>query len=531
MIAPIFRCFPMFIKLIHSGLFAFVLMCSGANAAEPTAAQAPTSGFVFASMPGMTPQDTVTLLSVRDKADYKLGGFASADGKALGKFLPAGDYELVAARGQKLGKSYPLVTVVAGRLTDMGALVFVDLGDNKVVMLPTHNADSHRNVDAALKELGAPYTGSEALLWRTDKVPEPFFWRQELGLRYGLLADLQKVHENRTTETPVLRRMREATSVGSFLSLAKSAALPTTAKPVLDAQGRLVFGAALGQLRVRDASGAWSNIDTGCLHTVTAVELWGDQWLAGFDNGDVRRSQDGGKTWAVVASLERRRPVIDISRVADQWLVSTVRPKYLRNAMLSADQISIYTARKDDFSDIAKNRDLEVESEPLVRASAMAHKGFYYVNAYPKLWRLDTATMQWRALGPDTEVHGFQVAPDNGTLAAYRIKGGFSRLFVSADHGETWTKYDNPPYVIMDIRFANPSQGKAVRWNTGALSGTLELLDYDRAKDAWTKTSEAPAGCKQAFVDGSHNVKLCVTPDGNILGYANGKWAIEFAAD
>jgi hypothetical protein len=521
----------MFPKILQIGMWALALLCSAVHAVEPPTLPAATQGLVFASMPGSGPSDTLILQAVRDKTDYRLGGFAAKDGKALGKFMPPGDYELVAARGQKLSKTYPLVTVVAGRVTDMGALVFVDLGDSKVVMLPTHNADSQRNLEGALADLGAAFSGSEPVVWRSAKVPEPFLWRQELGLRFGLLTDLQKVHESRTTETPLLRRMRETTSTDTFLSLAKTVAVPTTGKPVQDAQGRMFFGASLGQVRVRDAGGVWSSIDTGCLHTVTAVESWGEQLLAGYDNGDVRRSLDGGKTWTVVASLERRMPVIDISRVAEQWLVTTVRPKYLRNGLASMDQVSVYNGSKDDFSDIRKNRDLEVESEPLVRASASAFKGYYYVNAFPKLWRLDTATMQWRAVGPDTEVHGFQIAPATGTLAAYRIKGGFSKLFVSTDLGDTWAKYDNPPYVIMDIRFANATQGQAVRWNMGALSGTLELLDYDRAKDSWTKTAEAPAGCRQAFVDASSAIKLCVTPDGNILSLAQGKWAIEFAAD
>lgn len=515
---------------IPSCFLALALLCVGAHAAEPNTAQTAAQGFVFASMPGSSGRDVLVLQSVATKTDYRLDGYAAQDGKALGKFLPPGDYTVFAARAQKLPKSYPTVTVAAGRLTDMGALLFIDEGDGKAVLLPTRNADSKRNAQAALTQLAAPFAGSEPLEWRMDTVPEPMIWR---GNQSGNLADLQKLHESRTPgAVPVLKRMRETTAADTFLSLAKTAAAPATGKFVQDAQGRMYFGAALGQVRVRDANGVWSAIDTGCLHTVSAVEAWGEQLLAGFDNGDVRRSVDGGKTWTVVAELERRTPVIDLSRFDDQWYVATAKPKALRNGMPSIEHVSVYTARKDDLSDISKSKELPVESEPLVLANARTFKGYYYVNAFPKLWRLDAATQQWRALGPaDTDVHGFQVASGNGTLAAYRIKGGFSKLFVSADHGETWSKYDNPPYVIMDIRFTTPTQGQAVRWNMGAFSGNIELLDYDRAKDAWTKTVEAPAGCNLAFADASQTAKLCVTPGGNILGYADRKWAIEFAAD
>jgi len=84
--------------------------------------------------------------------------------------------------------------------------------------------------------------------------------------------------------------------------------------------------------------------------------------------------------------------------------------------------------------------------------------------------------MQWRALGPDTDIHGFQISPATGTLAAYRIKGAFSKLFMSRDLGGSWTQRDTPPYVILDIRFNEAAEGLATRWNTGTLSGVIELF-------------------------------------------------------
>jgi len=522
----------MFTKIIQSSLLAFAVLCPTVQAADAPAQGAFANGFVFASMPGAKAYDVVMLQSVgSEPKEYTLNAIATQDGRGVGLALPPGEYRPYGGRGLKVPKeSYPVITVEAGRLTDLGALVFVEVSDNRVVMLPTRNADSDRNMQTVLKQLSATLTAGEPIVWRVDKVPGPFPWRDQGTLSRVSLAELQKAHESRATAAPVRQRLRETTAIDAFLSLAKSGAAPATTKPVQDAQGRMYFGAVLGQVRVRDANGVWGTLDTGCLHNVTAVETWNGQLVAGYDNGDVRRSVDGGKTWAQVASLERRVPVFDISRFDDQWFVATARPKVLRNGMPSTDQITVYSALKEDFSDIIKNRDFEVESEPLVRTSVAASKSHYYVNAFPKLWRLDAATQQWRALGLENEVHGFQLAPDNGTVAAYRIKGGFSKLYVSADHGDTWTKYDNPSYVIMDIRFRTPTQGQAVRWNMSAFSGTIELWDYDRAKDTWTKNSDAPLGCKHAVADAAQDIRFCVTPEGNILGKKDGKWGIEFAA-
>ena len=513
-------------------LLGATLLALLAHASVQTTPVDASDGAVFASLPGGKPSDILILQSTGvQKADYTIPTRATLDGIAFGARVPRGEYKLLAVRGSLLSSNYPVVKVETGRMTDMGTLVFVNAGDNRNVLFPTRNAQSSRNMEAARRELGAPFSANEPVVWLSDMVPNPLRLKENFGMRFGLMADLKKAYESRVTAEPVFSIYRDGVSIDAFLSAAKKAARPATKKPVEDAQGRMFFGAPLGQVRLRDAGGVWSALDTGCLHTVTAVEWWGSRLLAGFDNGEIRQSLDDGKTWNVVASLESMTAVIDISRLADQWFITTARSITLRNGLDSVDQISVYSALKDDLTDIIKNRDFTVDKEPFVTPSAKSHKNFLYVNAFLKLWRMDAATMQWRAVGPDTDLHGFQVAPDSGALAAYRIKGAFSKLFVSADHGETWSKYDNPPYVIMDIRFTGPNQGQTARWNMSAFSGAIELLQYDKSRDNWTKSGDAPAGCNLAFADKTHAVKLCVTPGGNILSNADGKWAIEFAAE
>lgn len=504
-------------------LLLLAAFCHVAQAADSV------QGYVLASLPGAEPADTLVLESVNDKAKYRLAKLASRGGHTLGIALPAGDYRLHKWRDGFM-PPYPTITVMAGRLTDMGSLVPVPVGNNDMVLLPLHNAETARNAQAAAAELQSLQSRAP-LPWRVERVPAPSQVVLDPGQRFGLIPYLLKYYEARANAAPIGKRLREVVSVDEFAALAKLATPPLTQKLVMDAQGRSYFGAALGQIRVRDANGTWSALDTGSLHTITAVAASAGQLLAGFENGMVRSSSDGGATWKAAAALDPSVAVVDISRLGDQWLITTARGLVLRSGLRSVDQMVVHAARAADLSDLAKLREFPVETEPLVRPGAASFGNYFYVNAYPKLWRLDLATQQWQSVGPDTDVSGFQVAPGNGTLAAYRIRGAFSKLYVSTDHGGSWRKADNPPYVIMDIRFTDADNGQAVRWNTGAFSGVIELLQYDRTKDSWTKAVDAPVGCVAALPDASHRARFCVARGGNILSLADGKWTAEFAVD
>lgn len=507
-------------------LLLLAAFCHIVHAAD---AGAPTQGYVLANLPGAEPADTLILESLQDKARHRLAKLAGRDGNAVGLWLPPGDYKLYKWRDGFM-PPYPTITVMAGRLTDMGSLVPIPVGDNDVVLLPLRNDETARNAQAVATGLQAQLQSTEPLPWRVERVPPPSQLMLDPGNRFGLIPLLLKYYEARANAAPIGKRLREAASIGEFTALAKLATPPLTQKLVNDTQGRSYFGAALGQIRVRDADGTWSALDSGSLQTVTAVAASAGLLLAGFEDGQVRSSSDGGATWKA-AALAPGGAVVDISRIGEQWLITTARGIVLRTGLRSVDQMGVYAARAADLSDLAKLREFPVETEPLVRPSAAAFANFYYVNAYPKLWRLDAATQQWQAVGPDTEVSGFQVAPGNGTLAAYRIRGAFSRLYVSTDHGGSWRKADNPPYVIMDVRFVDADAGQAVRWNTGAFSGVIELLQYDRSKDGWTKAVDVPVGCVATLPDASHRARFCVARGGNILSYADGKWTAEFAVD
>lgn len=504
-------------------IFVLALLTSSALAQDNP------QGLVIVSLPGGLASDTLTLQGVTDKTNYKLERVPARQGKLATKWLPPGDYVVNSWR-DRFVKGYALVSVQAGRVTDLGSLLPIPVGNNDLVLLPVQTPEGAEAVQEFLASQQSKLSSTDTLVWRMSAVPQPFRIYEGSPL-FGLIPELLARYENRTNAPPVNRSLRQKAEVADFLAAAQAATPPLTTKAVYDAQGRGYFGAALGQIRVRDANGAWTAVNTGSLHTVTAVAVAPDRMVAGFDNGTVRLSKDGGASWARVAALGQDQPVIDITRIEDRWFLTVGHAITVRPSFPSFDQLTVFASKSPELSDLAKLRDFKVEAEPLVRPSAAAFGHYLYVNANPALWRLDTANDQWRAVTPDTDVSSFQVAPGNGTLAAYRIKGAFSKLFVSTDDGQNWKKLDNPPYVIHDIRFLDAKQGQATRWNTGAFSGIVEVMDYDSGRDAWVKVSEAPNGCTYTLPDATHKVRSCVTRGGNILSLVDGKWVIEYAVE
>lgn len=464
----------------------------------------------------------------------------SADGKehqlllrpgttAFGKWLPAGQYR-IASWGQKEWGSYTPIQVRAGRVTDLGGFAEVSMGGYEYAILPLRNTDTAAAANAAVQELRPHLAAPEILAWAPTQ-PPPLFQIPAPSTNLGIVGDALMAYDRHVNEPALNGLLRQATTLQEFSRLARLATPPKTTEPGSDGQGNLYYGAEIGQLRVRSAAGKWSSFDTGGIHEVTAVEAFGAWLYAGSARGVIRRSDKRGASWTVLASLGADQAVIDIDRVGQQWIVATAKLEPVMGHM-DARELKVYAATREDLSDLALIHQSPVSSNNLMRGVVGESWGnYYYAGALPDLLRYDTTTRQWSKVTPPTDINGFHVSPANGTVAAYKAMGVFSKLFVSANHGQAWTRRGTPPIAIQEILFTAADSGIAVRSDIGTFSVTNQIMQYNAASDGWTRTSDMPAGCQRFLRDARNEPRFCVTTGSNVFANDRSRWVLEFGVE
>lgn len=525
-------------------LFVSILFsaeCFSAPATDPVTLSA-THGYVYVQMPRglhtISKSPFLTLLDVKTGTEHPLRMRPVSSGvKALGAWLPQGEYKLGKWVGTSLG-DYPVVSVQAGHMTDLGQLVAVAYGGYDIVVLPLRTAESAEGRASVFDELGAALSATKVIEWTSPNLPksiEPIGRLHSAGSNmHGLLIHLLDHYERNKARPALIKQVRSAESIAQLLQFSKSAMLPRTEEPAIDGQGNLYYGAELGQIRMRKPGGEWSTLDTGSLRTVTAVEAHETTLVAGFDNGKIRISKDGGLTWSLAASLERDEAVVDIDRSGARWIVTarSLNEPNEQGAGSTLKQVNVYASAQGDFSDIARIHSVvagpaDFRNITTVRGEAFADA--YYLNVAPNLTRLDTKTMTWTPIPAPSDITVFHVSPSTEILTGYNAKGMFSKLHVSTDRGATWKKLDTPSYVVHDIYFENADEARALRYRMSGMAYEYELVQYKRANDSWSRSNLPPAGCEAILADEKHVFRFCVTPGGSILANTNGKWEIEFA--
>jgi hypothetical protein len=345
-------------------------------------------------------------------------------------------------------------------------------------------------------------------------------------------------YDRKVNRPPLSQQLKGLKTTDEFFRRATAALPPMTDEPGTDAEGKLYYGAELGQIRVRAPKGEWTNIDTGTLQTISAVEVTGRRIVAGTVRGAIRVSDDG-RTWRAVAALSPEESVVDIDRVGGRWIVLTARltaagPAPAAALVQSVDLIKVYSTTQENLTGLALLREIPLPDKRFViRGMGLRGQhgdGIYYVAAGSELLKLDLANMQWSSASPGHRVDGHHISP-KGLLTVYRQQGAFSKLQVSSDKGATWREADTPPYVFYDVYFDAPGNGQATRWSTGAFSATIEFMRYDAVANRWEKTHDAPPGCVRVLRDADNTQRFCVTSGNSVLNYVDGKWTVEFGVN
>jgi hypothetical protein len=499
----------------------------------PTALAA-THGFVRVSLPQWAFGDPPALRGVKNS--YKLARTSDDGLYAYGAWVPAGQYQIegtVAADGSP----YTPVVVEAGRITDLGAVLRIQLGGYETVLLPIRHPEADAEATAAQRRLGSTLRSSDSLLWSPEAPPKTVL-AQTPATGLGLVADLLMVYQRQVNKPPLSKQLKEAQTLDALAKLARLAVAPRTEEAAADRAGNLYFGSDFGQLRVRHQDGTWGSMDTGTLDEISAVGADGERIVVGTLHGQLITSADRGQSWRKVRSLDSNEIVVDIDRAGDTWMVLTARTGKGVNPLGPVERLRAYAAKHEDLGDLAASRDFAVSLVSVKiegRSDSLTGQvvgGAYIVNTVTDLLKLDPVTMQWSTLTrPPHRVDTFHVSDDGTVITTVRIQGAFSKISVSKDAGATWMPYARPAYAIYDAMLETSDSGTATRWNPHAFGATLEFYSYDATAKDWRKTAEAPPGCARLLRDAGYRQRFCLTSGGSILDRKDDKWIVEFALE
>lgn len=497
--------------------------------------EAAAEGYIYVQLPRTDPVSPprLSVESTTSHKEFELEPRIGGRPNEYGAWVPAGNYVPSLWRRFQWGE-YPGFEVQAGRVTDLGTLVPVQIGGSRFVIVPVRVPEEQDHVKDVVKAYASKLSEPQPIVWSPGVVSRAIQVGEDdppAGLIIGILSEIVRS----TNEPPLNERLRKVANSAEFIALAKSGVPPLTPIPAVDGDGNLYFGAALGQVRVRASDGRWHSSDTGTLETITAVSVQGDTLYAGSLNGGLFVSRDRANSWSRLPSIDSKRDVRVIDRVGSQWFVVATHPALADGKWYSANKVSVYGSdgatpeglRLIAEADIDAGQAYGIWSGPATGVQS----GTYFVNLMNKLVGINLSTLERTTVKIPTIASGLAVSTDGSVMSIFFRKGIFSNLFVSRDGGANWNKLAAPPYIIEDVYFRNPRDGVAIRSNGGVMTATLEVLAYLPDKNDWQKQYEAPVGCVRLLWDAAMQPSFCVLGGGSILHYANGRWQGEFAAD
>lgn len=521
---------------------------------------APTHGYVYVAFP-KGGGEAITVAPVAGGKDVVIDTPAAATSlpaaHAFAKWLPAGRYKIklwgvlkwpiTPAFGppDKPASDWPdglEFDVQAGRVTDLGDLMPVNVGGYQFVVVPVPHPEHAGSLAEAIKPIAAVLKDSTPVPYTMTSVSGAItIQQQSTGL--GLIADLLLAHDRKVNKPSTQDALIAAKDPKEFLRLLRGITPPLQDEPARLDDGTLYFPADLGQLRKRTPDGQWSSLGMDTLRQILAVEYANGRLVAGSDDGHLRASRDGGATWAELKALGRLESIIDIDHADGTWIVTSTEKfedsKAPRgNGLVAAARgtpsvrLRVYTGRSDDLADLALSKEFVLapkDQAGWLGARGQLAGGRYYVLAGTALQRLDLASGQWKTITPGARISSHRIDPTTGVVSALWSQGAFSKVHISSDHGDTWTQIGRPPYIIHDVQMDSADRGWASRWNMNAFSGVWETYTFVPAKNDWDKSGEAPFNCRLMRIAPDLPV-LCFAPDASILGLHDGKWEAEFSA-
>lgn len=521
---------------LAAAALATALMLAGCASAPP--AQAPeqlraTHGFVRITVPQLDQLPGLQLKQEGSGESFALTRQDDVGSRSYGRWIPAGLYRIEDMK-QADGQPYPPMRVEAGRVLDLGALTLLQLGNYEVLDLVMPHPEAEQDLQATLRQLAPHLAVAEPARWSQSVVPAARRPRSPDVLGGGLVPALIVLAIEEANRPPLKERLKRAATPAQAYAIAAATMPPLTDDPGIGDNGERYYGADLGQVRVRRADGSWDHLDTGSLQAITSVAFADGRLVAGTVQGDLRLSDDGGKTWTLSPSRFPGQAVADIDRVGNHWFVLTTTETrdgnffpFMQRWRLSALDGDRLDNARTLLEQPMKNPTLVISGNR-VRGVAPNDGSAYYVNGFDTVLKVDPATLAVNRLTvPIDAVGRLNVGQDQRTLSAYVSGGLFSKLFLSTDGGATWKARPAPPYPGVDVVVDAQGTVRATRWDVGAFKSRLELHQLAAGSEQWKPGPKVPEDCLRMLTDGKGAASTCVMNSGQLLTYRQDKWVTE----
>jgi hypothetical protein len=476
-------------------------------------------GYIFINFPRN--QMEVEVKNILTKKKYIL--YTDHKGTS-GLWLPQGDYSI-----NKIGdytdiKGFADISIKTGYITNLGSLIYFEIGDGKAVWIPKHLG--HENKLLARDELKfRPYLNKNKIKnWLPKNMPQPFHIDVK-SRGQGITMAAIDLLINKADQGELKDSLLKRNDVNDFYDIAMKTLPPIQYQiPGVDNIGNLYFGAELGLIKKRNKNGEWQTIQTKIISEIHIVRYLNDgRLLAANKNGELLINYGEGSEWEIVTNFENDN-VEDIDILGGKIYVMTSNYENSPYILFGGNnyQLKVFELNSDNFKSKHLLYNMKKDRASLPHGKIINSK--YFVGLSPDLLDvIDLKSKKIIKLKLPEKFSNFNVS-NEGVITLYAIQGAFSELFISNDNGQIWKELDTPPYTIGSIFFETPQKAIAYRISANLFDVSYIIQKYDYKKDKWFNISNAPDSCKYILHNENYFPNFCVSKSDEIFSYKDNKW-------
>ncbi|MEH6460420.1 hypothetical protein [Chitinimonas sp. JJ19] len=441
------------------------------------------------------------------------------------RWLPAGEYD-VDGMFKDSSPHYTPIKVEAGRMTDLGGLMFFDLGNYERTLLPFRHPELTQQATTFAEQHAAVLVSRERIDWQPDR-PPPAQATPSGTSGVGLVADVLMNISQHANRPSLNKQLKEADSIQKFYELVRIHQIPWSSVGSAENQGVQYFGASLGQIRTRDAAGAWHAIDTGTLSQINAIYAQEKRIVAIAESGEIRTTDEIHQSpWHAIGKLPENLTPFGIHKLGSEFII-VAGNRHRPDMNVGWNAIHIFSTVSGDFSNLKEIKNIK-RSHFFILPQAYIYNENYFLSMETDIQRYSPRDGVWDTIYPGHRTTQFLLAAETGFLTAFEENGVFSKLSVSSDLGQSWEKITQPSYPTFEVAFHDKEHGQAIRANPGAFSSSWELVQFNVNSNRWDTISESPKGlCRRVLSDIRKRNFYCFSGIGDIFRFSPGELTAE----